>query len=150
MPLWLLLAAGLAADTARSVQIPVARGESLHVVTFGHGGGEPVVLIPGFFGSAFSFRKVVPLLAQAGYQPIVVEPLGTGFSSRPEHGDYSLSAQARRIAATLDSLHVRHAWVIGHALGGAMAWRFDDTRPALVADLVSLAGGPPAAVVTPE
>jgi len=150
MPLWLLLAAGLAADTARSVQVPVARGESLHVVTFGHGGGEPVVLIPGFFGSAFSFRKVVPLLAQAGYQPIVVEPLGTGFSSRPEHGDYSLSAQARRIAATLDSLHVRHAWVIGHAVGGAMALRFAYTRPDLVAALVSLEGGPTEEVATPE
>src|SRR5437879_12384032 len=106
MPLWLLLAAGLAADTAHSLQVPVARGESLHVVTSGH--GEPVVLIPGFFGSAFSFRKVVPLLAQAGYQPIIVEPPATGFSTRPEHGDYSLSAQPRRIPAALASPPVRH------------------------------------------
>ncbi len=150
MPLWLLLAAGLAADTAHSLQVPVARGESLHVVTSGHGGGEPVVLIPGFFGSAFSFRKAVPLLAQAGYQPIIVEPLGTGFSSRPEHGDYSLSAQARRIAAALDSLHIRHAWVIGHAVGGAMALRLAYARPDLVRALVSLEGGPTEEVATPE
>ena len=150
MPLWLLLAVGLAADSAHSLQVPVARGESLHVVTFGPGGREPVVLIPGFFGSAFGFRKVVPLLAQAGYQPIVVEPLGTGFSSRPPHGDYSLSAQAHRIAAALDSLHVRHAWVIGHAVGGAMALRLAYTRPDLVAALVSLEGGPTEQVATPE
>src|SRR5438309_5912151 len=150
MPLWLLLAAGLAADTARSVQVPVARGESLHLGTLGHGGGEPVALIAGFVGSAFSFRKVVALLAQAGYQPIVVEPLGTGFSSRPEHGDYSLSAQARRIAAALDSLHVWHAWVIGHAVGGAMALRLAYTGPDLVAALVSLEGGPTEEVASPE
>jgi pimeloyl-ACP methyl ester carboxylesterase len=140
MPLWFLLAAGLAADTARSLQIPVARAESLHVVIFGH--GEPAVLIPGFFGSAFGFRKLVPLLEQAGYQPIVVEPLGTGFSSRPEHGNYSFSAQAQRIAAALDSLGIRRAFVIGHAMGGAVALRLAYTRPDLVRALVSLEGGP--------
>jgi pimeloyl-ACP methyl ester carboxylesterase len=148
MPLWLLLAVGLAADTAHSVQIPVGRAESLHVVTFGH--GEPVVLLPGFFGSAFGFRKLVPLLEAAGYQPIVVEPLGTGFSSRPARGDYSLSAQARRIAAALDSLGVRHAWVIGHAVGGAIALRLAYTRPDLVRGLVSLEGGPTEEVATRE
>src|SRR6267143_154814 len=140
--LWMLLAAAVAVDSAspRSVQISVARAESLHVVTFGK--GEPVVLIPGFFGSAFGFRKLVPLLEQAGYQPIVVEPLGTGFSSRPEHGNYSFSAQAHRIAAALDSLQIRHAWVIGHSMGGAVALRLAYTRPDLVRALISLEGGP--------
>jgi pimeloyl-ACP methyl ester carboxylesterase len=148
MPLWLLLAAGLGADSVRSLQIPVAHAESLHVVVFGQ--GEPAVLIPGFFGSAFGFRKLVPLLQQAGYQPIVVEPLGTGFSSRPEHGNYSFSAQAHRIAAALDSLQIRHAWVIGHSMGGAVALRLAYTRPDLVRGLISLEGGPTEELATPD
>jgi len=105
MPLWLLLAAAVSADSGRSFPVVVAPGESLHVAVFGR--GEPIVIIPGFFGSVFGFRKLVPLLEAAGYQPTVVEPLGTGFSGRPARADYSFIAQADRIAAALDSLGIR-------------------------------------------
>jgi pimeloyl-ACP methyl ester carboxylesterase len=148
MPLWMLLAAGLAADSTRSLKVVVAPAESLHVVRIGD--GEPVVLIPGFFGSTFGFGKLVPLLKGAGYQTIIVEPLGTGFSGRPEHADYSLSAQADRLAAVLDTLHVRHALIVAHSVGGAMALRLAYRRPDLVLALVSLEGGPTEAVATPE
>lgn len=148
MPLWFLLSAGLATDTVRSVKIAVAPAESLHVVRIGD--GEPVVLIPGFFGSTFGFGKLVPLLNAAGYRTIIIEPLGTGFSGRPAHADYSLSAQANRLAAVLDSLHLRHVPVIAHSVGGAMALRLAYRRPDLVLALVSLEGGPTEAVATPE
>ena len=59
------------------------------------------MLIPGLFGSTFGFRNVIPGLEQAGYEVIVVEPLGIGTSARPERADYSLTAQAGRIAAVL-------------------------------------------------
>jgi pimeloyl-ACP methyl ester carboxylesterase len=148
MALGLLLAAAVSADTGRSFKVAVARGESLHVATVGR--GEPVVLIPGFFGSTFGFRKLVPLLEQAGYQPTIVEPLGTGWSGRPAHADYSFVAQANRIAAALDSLGIRHALVVAHAVGGAMALRLAYLRPDLVRALVSLEGGPTERVATAE
>ncbi|HEX4632338.1 MAG TPA: alpha/beta hydrolase [Gemmatimonadales bacterium] len=146
---WLWLAAVVATgDSVRSFQVVVAPGESLHVAVFGR--GKPVVLIPGFFGSVFGFRKLIPLLEEAGYQPTVVEPLGTGFSGRPSRGDYSLSAQADQIAAALDSLHIRNAPVIAHSVGGAMALRLAYLRPDLVRLLLSLEGGPTERVDTPE
>ncbi len=148
MAVWLLLATAVSADTARSFKVAVAPGESLQVATSGR--GEPVVLIPGFFGSAFGFRKLVPLLEQAGYQPTVVEPLGTGWSGRPPHADYSFVAQADRIAAALDSLGIRHALIIAHSVGGAMAFRLAYRRPDLVRALVSLEGGPTEKVATAE
>src|SRR5438552_3721162 len=117
MALGMLLAAAVAADTGRSFKVAVARGESLHVAIAGR--GEPVVLIPGFFGSTFTFRKLVPLLEQIGYQPTIIEPLGTGWSGRPPHADYSFLAQADRIAAVLDSLRIGHALFVAHAVGGA-------------------------------
>src|SRR5258708_34495397 len=58
--------------------VPLSATESLSVETAGR--GEPLVLIPGLFGSAFGFRSVVPLLNAAGYRTIVVEPLGIGSS----------------------------------------------------------------------
>jgi pimeloyl-ACP methyl ester carboxylesterase len=136
-----------ATDSARLV--PVAPAESLAVTISGPDSGPPLVLIPGLFGSQFGFRKVVPPLNAAGYRTIVIEPLGVGSSSRPEHADYSLTAQADRIARVLDSLHVDSAVVVAHALGAAMALRLAYRRPDLVRGVVALDGGANEAAVTP-
>jgi len=91
----------------------------------------------------------VPPLNAAGYRTIVIEPLGVGSSSRPERADYSLTAQANRIALVLDSLDVDSAVVVAHALGAAMGLRLAYRRPDLVRGLVSLDGGPSETAVTP-
>ncbi len=106
------------------------------------GTGRPVAVIPGLFGASFTFRKVVPLLAARGFRPIVIEPLGTGFSSRPPDADYSLTAQSHRIAAVLDSLSPGPVLVLAHSLGAAIAFRLAVERPDLVGGIVSLEGGP--------
>jgi len=145
-----LLAALLLADSSsveHNFKVPLTRTESLAVATAG--AGEPVVLIPGLFGSEFGFRKLVPLLNAAGYRTIVIEPLGVGSSGRPAHANYSLTAQADRIAAVLDSLGVRRALVVAHSIGGSEAFRLAYRRPDLVRGLVSLEGGPTEAAVTP-
>lgn len=129
-----------AADTARDLRIATAPNETIHVAL--NGDGPPIVLIPGLFGSAFGFRKVIPLLTAAGYQSIVVEPLGFGTSERPQRADYSLTAQADRVAAAMDSLHTGPAIVVGHSIGGAIAFRLAVQHPAKVAAIVSIEGGP--------
>ena len=141
-----MLALLLCADTARAFPLVLSPAESVEVTVAGS--GEPVVLIPGLFGSAFGYRAVIPLLTDAGYRAIVVEPLGIGSSARPEHADYSLTAQADRIAAALDRLSVRHAVVVAHSLGASMAFRLAYRRPDLVARIVSLDGGPAEAAAT--
>src|SRR2546430_15924478 len=84
-----LLALLLLADTSRAFSIALAPAESVRV-TVG-GAGDPVVLIPGLFGSAFGYRSVLPRLVDAGYRTIVIEPLGIGTSARPQHADRSLT-----------------------------------------------------------
>lgn len=132
--------AGPAADSARHRLILTAPRESLHVVVEGE--GPPVVLIPGLFGSAFGFRKVVPLLTAAGYRTIIVEPLGFGTSGRPTRADYSLTAQADRLAAALDTLATGPVIVVGHSIGGSIAFRLSYRHPALVQGVISIEGGP--------
>src|SRR3989441_7925374 len=114
-----LLALALVADTSLSFKVPLSPAESLHVVIAGE--GDPVVLIPGLFGSAYGFRNLVPLLVQAGHETIVIEPLGIGSSSRPERSDYSLTAQADRVAAAMDSLGLSQTVVVAHSAGGSVA-----------------------------
>ncbi len=128
--------------------VVVAQAETVHVEAW-PGAGKPVAVIPGLFGASFTFRKVVPLLAAQGFRPIVIEPLGTGFSSRPLKADYSLSAQSHRIAAVLDSLGSGPVLVLAHSLGAAIAFRLAIDRPDLVRGIVSLEGGPTEEATTP-
>src|SRR5437879_13610612 len=137
--MWLLTVL-LLADTSRAFSMALAPAESLWA-TVG-GGGAPVVLIPGLFGSAFGYRRVLPGLVDAGYRTIVIEPLGIGTSARPEHADYSLTAQADRVAAALDRLGVGDAIVVAHSVGAAIAYRLAYRRSDLVRGIVSLGGGP--------
>jgi pimeloyl-ACP methyl ester carboxylesterase len=114
--------------------------ESLQVTTAGE--GAPVVLVPGLFGSAYAFRHLLDQLPAAGYQAIVIEPLGIGTSARPEKGDYSLTRQADRIAKVLQELRTAPATVVAHSTGASMALRLAYRQPALVSGIVSLDGGP--------
>src|SRR2546430_10081616 len=143
--LWFLFFFFQAEDGIRDLTVTGVQTCALPILT---GTGDPVVLVPGLFGSAFGYRAVIPLLTDAGYRAIVVEPLGIGSSARPEHADYSLTAQADRIAAALDRLGVRHAVVVAHSLGASMAFRLAYRRPDLVAGIVSLDGGPAEAAAT--
>lgn len=142
-----LFALALLSDSVQVFDIPLTPAESVHVTVSGQ--GNPVVLLPGLFGSAFAFRNLTPLLVDAGYRTIIVEPLGLGASARPRDADYSLAAQARRVAAALDSLRVGSALVIAHSVGASVAYRVAVHRPDLVAGILSLDGGPAEAIGTP-
>ena len=135
-------------DTAAVVRdIPVARGEFLRTTSVGS--GRPVVLIPGLFGAAFGYRRIVGPLAELGYRAIVVEPLGFGWSAHPRRANYSLSAQAVRVAAVLDSLGIHKALIVAHSTGGSIALRLAYERPDLVEGILSIDGGPAETAATP-
>jgi pimeloyl-ACP methyl ester carboxylesterase len=137
----------LTTDPPAVHRIPVAPAETLSVTVVGT--GSPVVFLPGLFGSAYGFRKVMPILGEDGFQSIVVEPLGIGASGRPRHADYSLTAQATRVAAVLDTLGITQVIVAAHSVSAAIAYRLAILRPDLVAAIVSLEGGPVEEATTP-
>jgi pimeloyl-ACP methyl ester carboxylesterase len=72
----------------------------------------------------------------------VIEPLGVGSSSHPDDGDYSLDAQADRIAAVLDTLDVTNAVIVGSNFGASVALRVACRHPERVAAVLLLDGGP--------
>jgi pimeloyl-ACP methyl ester carboxylesterase len=67
-------------------------GLRFHYVTAGS--GEPVVLIPGWPESWIAWRKMIPLLVDAGRQVYVLDPRGFGDSDKPQDG-YDLDTAAR-------------------------------------------------------
>jgi pimeloyl-ACP methyl ester carboxylesterase len=127
-------------QAVRTVHTAVAPGESLHVTI--EGSGEPVVLIPGLVGSAFGYRRLRAQLVAAGFQAVVIEPLGIGDSPRPERANYSLTSQADRIGATMEQLHLENVIVVAHAVGASMALRLSYRFPGRIRALISLDGGP--------
>ena len=120
--------------------VQLAPTESLQVTTAGT--GDPVVLIPGLFGSAFAYRHLLRQIPAAGYQAIVIEPLGMGTSGRPDHADYSLTRQADRIADVVRQLVPGPVVLVAHSTGASVALRMGYRHPELVRAVVSLDGGP--------
>jgi len=143
----LLAAADSSADNTVVRDIQVAPQEVLRTTMLG--AGEPVVFIPGLFGSAFGYRRLTGPMAERGYRSIVVEPLGYGWSSHPSHADYSFAAQADRVAQALDSLGVSQALLVAQSTGTSIALRLAIRRPDLVRGLVSIDGGPVESPATP-
>ena len=136
-----LLAAPNPPDDSVARRIAVAPAESIQLSSVGPAGGPVVVIVPGLVSPAYAFRKVLPPLAEAGVHAVVIEPLGVGRSSRPGDADYSHTAQARRVAAVMDSLGLTHAVVMGHSVGTAVALRLAVARPELVKGLLLIEGG---------
>lgn len=145
-----LLFAGPIVAGAQEVQgwcLAVAPGECVQVTTTGK--GPDIVLIPGLFGSAFSFRRLTALLSSQGYRTIVIEPLGVGDSARPSKADYTLTAQADRVQAALQTLEVKDAVVLSHSVSNSIALRLAYRHPEKLKAVVSLEGGVAEEVATP-
>ena len=107
-------------------------GQRVHYIATGE--GEPVVLIHGWNGSAFSFRHTIPELAPR-YRVVAPDLIGFGYSDRPAHGDYSLTGQAGLVAGVMDRLGIERAAVIGHSMGGGVAMRLALRHPERVTRL---------------
>ena len=134
------------ASTIQSFRIAVAPGETLSVVAAGT--GDPVVMVPGLFGCAFGFRHLLSRLPGLGYRALVIEPLAVGSSSRPERAEYSLTAQADRLALAIRRIERRPVLLVAHSLSASMALRLGVRHPSLVRGIVLLDGGPMERVAT--
>lgn len=128
-------------------RVAVAPAETLSVSggAVGMSRGDVVVLLlPGPVGSAFSMRSVMRELQARGIQPLVVDALGMGASTRPKGADYTLSAQAARIARVLEAELPPGVAVVVAAQGtsATIAFHLAATDTMRVRGVVSIAGGP--------
>ena len=105
-------------------------GRPVHYVEQGE--GPPVLLLHGFGGWSFSWRKNMGALAAAGYRAIAPDLLGYGFSdkSSPEHA--TLGAQVDLLRHLLPALGAAPAVVVGNSMGGEVALRLALRAPDLV------------------
>lgn len=103
-------------------------GLRLECVDFGPRDGVPVAMLHGITDSWRSFEPLLPHLP-AGVRAIALSQRGHGDSDRPDAG-YSSRDFADDLAAALDALQVRSAYVLGHSMGATNALRFATQYPA--------------------
>ncbi|MEP9348214.1 alpha/beta hydrolase [Xanthobacter sp. KR7-225] len=89
-------------------------GQKIHCAILGS--GRPILLVPGWPQTWYAWRHTMAALAQNGFQAIAVDPVGTGYSARPETG-YDTGSAARILHQVMLQLgHARYA-VAGHDVG---------------------------------
>lgn len=106
----------------------------LHYILGGQ--GKPLVLLPGWPQTWWSYHKLMPLLADK-YQLIVVELRGMGSSNKPMTG-YSKKGMAGDLSALLDQLGIERTYIAGHDIGAAVAFSFAAHFPQKTEKLVLL------------
>lgn len=109
------------------------------VRALGHG-DDLVVLLHGWPEDGTMWRRVAPLLVDAGYRVACPDLKGFGRSDKPR-GGYDPETLADEISQLIRNLHVKRAVVVGHDWGGAVALATAFRHPGRVRSLV-LASSP--------
>jgi pimeloyl-ACP methyl ester carboxylesterase len=113
-------------------------GQTIHYLQ--QGSGKPLVLVHGFAGSTYTWRKLIPLLADH-YTVYALDLLGFGLSDKPVDGNYDLDSQGKLVIGFMDALHIPHATLAGHSMGGVVVGYAALDAPSKVDALVLVSPG---------
>jgi len=115
-----------------------AAGVRLHVTETGPRDAPPIILLHGFGSSLQTFDAWVPALAR-NHRVIAYDQPGFGLTGADPTGDYSDERNVLVLGALMDKLGVSRASLVGHSMGGKLAWQFAAANPARVDRLVLIA-----------
>jgi haloalkane dehalogenase len=94
--------------------------EDAAIATRVFGKGPAVVLIHGFPLHGYTWRKILPALAER-FTCYVVDLPGLGDSGWTPDTDFAFTAQARRLALLLAALGLEECALVGHDTGATLA-----------------------------
>lgn len=121
-----------------------AGGVRIRAIEEGPSAGAPVVCVHGVGGWAETWRPTLESLAAAGHRAIAVDLPGFGQSAPVQRARYFRGTDALYagfVPAVIAALGLRSAHVIGHSLGGAVAFMGAVTAPERVRTLTLVAPG---------
>ncbi|RXG26290.1 pimeloyl-ACP methyl ester carboxylesterase [Leeuwenhoekiella polynyae] len=120
-------------------QYATVNGIELHYVVGGE--GEPLICLPGWPQTWYSYHPVVQELSKS-YQVIVVDIRGMGTSEKPERG-YDKKTMATDVLELVKKLGFAKVHMMGHDIGGMVAMSFAFNYPELIDKLIVLDGAHP-------
>ena len=99
----------------------------------------PMILLHGWPEIAFTWRRQIKALSEAGIRVIAPDQRGFGGSDAPEATSaYAIEYLTGDLAAVLDALAIDKAIFVGHDWGGFVAWEMPLRHPSRVAGVVAL------------
>ncbi len=116
----------------------VVQGVNLHVRDSGPRDAPAVLMLHGMGGSLHSWEPWAQALTPQ-LRVIRLDLPGSGLSSPDPTGNYSDQRSMDLIVALLDQLQLDKASVVGHSMGGRIAWTLAATHPERVSKLVLVA-----------
>lgn len=142
LALWLAGDAAYALRTRLRAAAPGARRAPAEPFTLHPAGAPAVLLIHGFADGPAVFAHLAPPLAEAGFAVRAMHLPGSGIPPAQMAGislDTWRAAINREITALRTGDPSRPVWLVGHSLGGALAFDAALRPPNAVAGLVLLA-----------
>lgn len=111
------------------------------------GDGPPVLLLHGFPDTHVTWRRQIPVLAEAGMQVIAPDLRGYGKTGMPPATSaYAISFLADDVLRLMDFLRIEKAAIVGHDWGGLIGWHLAMHAPDRVTRFAALSTGHPAAI----
>ena len=98
------------------------------------GNGDPVLLLHGAVNSSDEYTRVIPFLSKT-YCTIAMDFLGNG-DSDPAPYPYQIPDHALTVVSFMDSLGIKKASIVSHAVGNTVAVEVATTWPGRVNKLV--------------
>ncbi len=114
-------------------------GTVLHVRDSGPKDAPAVILLHGFGASLHTWEAWAQALAAANHRVIRLDLPGSGLSPPDPTGDYTDARTMQLLIALLDQRGLARASVVGHSIGGRIAWTFAAHHPERVDKLVLIA-----------
>ena len=119
-------------------------GVRLHYWIGGKPDGPPVLLWHGFLGTGYSWRKVMPLLAEAGYAVLVPDMRGYGDSDKPAgttgYDGLALAEEFRALVRQIGFGGGRPLLLAAHDMGAPPALLWASGHPEEVCGLLYAEG----------
>jgi pimeloyl-ACP methyl ester carboxylesterase len=124
-------------------------GTTLQYATEGNPSDPAVLFVHGFPDSHDLWRNQIPVLAEAGYFVLALDLRGFGGSElRPP--SFSIQSAVDDLGNLLNYWGIDQATLVGHDIGGMLAWIFAGQNPKRVNKLVSFTVGHPHSLFRPD
>ncbi|PMB15824.1 hydrolase [Fischerella thermalis CCMEE 5319] len=100
----------------------------------------PVLLLHGLVSQSYSWRKILPALAQQGTKAIAPDWIGFGFSSKPEKRDFAYTPDAfiTALERFIQALELKRLSLVVQGFLGSVGLQYALRHPEQIANIVIL------------